>query len=146
MVYCRRALRWQDTPMILFVDDNPENCLPFAIYLKRRGYPVECVEGGAAALELVRTRTPTLIVLDEMMPGMTGRETLAELRRRPELAETPVVFFTGSTMDPGDVGDPHVVGFFRKASLDVVEMCETLQEAYRAELERRAGGGEDRQA
>ena len=122
--------------MVLFVDDNEDNCRPFMVYLQRRGMEVEWADSGPAALELMRHRTPAVVVLDEMMPDMTGRETLQRMRQHPTLATVPVIFFTGSTLEEHDVIDPDVVGFFRKASLDVADMCQRIIDARAAGLKR----------
>ena len=49
---------------------------------------------GDESLELAHSERPDLIVLDMMMPGRTGLDVAAELRRDPELAETPMVMLT----------------------------------------------------
>ncbi len=58
------------------------------------GFEVTCCEGGQAALDVVAAQTPDLILLDVMMPGLNGPETLAELRKLPHLKGVPVVFMT----------------------------------------------------
>ncbi len=49
---------------------------------------------GDESLELARAARPDLIIIDMMMPGRSGLEVVAELRRDPELAATPVVMLT----------------------------------------------------
>ena len=51
---------------------------------------------GAAALELLQTYRPCLIVLDLLMPVMTGQEMIEAMRKRPELAALPVVVSTSA--------------------------------------------------
>jgi two-component system OmpR family response regulator len=55
---------------------------------------------GEEALRLAGSLLPDVIVLDMMMPGLSGLEVLAELRRRPELASTPVVMLTARAQSP----------------------------------------------
>lgn len=63
----------------------------------------------AIASLLVAEWTPDVIVLDVMMPDMTGPETLVELRRNPRLAETPVLFMTARGRDT-DIKDYMALG------------------------------------
>lgn len=53
----------------------------------------QCASGPEALIQ-VRQFTPDVILLDMMMPGMTGKETLAHIRQLPGLAKTPAVFMT----------------------------------------------------
>ena len=54
---------------------------------------IQC-ETGEVALQRVKDFTPDIILLDMMMPGLTGIETLAEMRKMPHLADVPAVFMT----------------------------------------------------
>lgn len=54
---------------------------------------VQCASG-EDALAKVDTYTPDVVLLDMMMPGMTGRQTLEKLRKRPEFASIPAIFMT----------------------------------------------------
>ncbi len=64
------------------------------------GYRVTCCESGQAALDVVAGgAVPDLFLLDVMMPGMNGPETLAALRRRPELDAVPIVFMTARVQE-----------------------------------------------
>lgn len=58
------------------------------------GFKVMACESGEAALAEVESFAPQLILLDVMMPGMTGPETLTRLRALPASAATPVAFMT----------------------------------------------------
>jgi len=117
--------------MILIVDDHLDNCGLLLKVLALRKLPAECVESGEAALAWVRARVPGVVVMDEMMPGLSGRETVRLMREIPGLASTPVIFYTGSNLDPAEVEDLGAVGFFRKGSSDVMEVLNTIENAYR---------------
>ena len=62
--------------------------------LEPDGYAIHEAKDGDESLELARSLRPDLIVLDVMMPGRSGQEVLAELRRDEELRATPVVMLT----------------------------------------------------
>ena len=62
------------------------------------GYEVCLCEDGRTALDMIQEFRPELILLDVMMPGLTGPETLHELRKMPEMDRTPVVFLTAKAM------------------------------------------------
>ena len=79
---------------ILWVDDEIDLLQPYIIYLNGKGYDVTTASNGQDALEIVGARTFDIVFLDENMPGLTGLETLQEIKRlRPEV---PVVMITKS--------------------------------------------------
>jgi two-component system cell cycle sensor histidine kinase/response regulator CckA len=80
---------------VLVVDDEPMVRLVTTKLLRLRGHTVDDADGGAAALDCLDTLQYDLVVTDLSMPGMSGRELAAEVRRRfPAL---PVVLLTGDT-------------------------------------------------
>jgi two-component system OmpR family response regulator len=62
------------------------------------GLQVETCSCGEEALERAKSIAPDLILLDVMMPGIDGPTTLEELRKIPELKQTPIVFMTAKVM------------------------------------------------
>ena len=79
---------------ILIVDDNPENLTVLGELLCER-YSVRAANSGARALQLaMQTPLPDLILLDIMMPGMSGYEVLERLQDTPKLRDIPVIFTT----------------------------------------------------
>lgn len=79
---------------ILVVDDEPDISALVAYHLARDSYRVRTAADGLEAIRAVEAETPDLIVLDLMLPGMSGLELLAELRRRDESREIPVILLT----------------------------------------------------
>ena len=79
---------------ILWADDEIDLLKPHVLFLEKKGYQITPVNSGADALEQVGERNFDLVFLDENMPGMTGLETLAQIKStRPSL---PVVMITKS--------------------------------------------------
>jgi two-component system phosphate regulon response regulator PhoB len=79
---------------ILVVEDERDIAALVAYHLTKEGYRVRTAEGGTEALEAAASERPDLLILDLMLPGLSGYEVLGELRRRPELIEVPVIVLT----------------------------------------------------
>jgi two-component system phosphate regulon response regulator PhoB len=79
---------------ILVVEDERDIAALVAYHLTREGYRVRTAEGGNEALEAVAAERPDLVLLDLMLPGFSGYEVLAEMRRRAELEEVPIIVLT----------------------------------------------------
>jgi two-component system phosphate regulon response regulator PhoB len=79
---------------ILVVDDEPDISALVAYHLARESYRVRTASSGPEALAAIAADPPDLIVLDLMLPGMSGLEVLAEIRRRPELEHVAVILLT----------------------------------------------------
>ncbi|MAE43507.1 MAG: hypothetical protein CMF63_00675 [Magnetovibrio sp.] len=80
---------------ILHVEDEPDIQEVARLTLESMGgFTVETCGSGQEALDKAPGFAPDLILLDVMMPGMDGPATLRELRKLPEIAETPIVFMT----------------------------------------------------
>jgi putative two-component system response regulator len=82
------------SPRILVVDDNEANRTLLASFLKRDGYDVRFAPDGAAALQLVRSDLPDLVLMDVMMPGMNGFDACHTLKRDARTRLIPVVLVT----------------------------------------------------
>jgi two-component system, OmpR family, phosphate regulon response regulator PhoB len=84
----------KSAPRILVVEDERDIAALVAYHLMKEGYRVRTAEGGQEALDAARAERPDLILLDLMLPGFSGYQVLSEIRRRPDLAEVPVVILT----------------------------------------------------
>ncbi len=79
---------------ILWVDDEIEYLKPHIMFLQTKGYDIEACNNGYDALDLIKNNNYELVILDEMMPGITGLETLTKIKEvRPTV---PVVMVTKS--------------------------------------------------
>ena len=80
--------------VILIVDDTPDNLLVLFSYLEKQGYKVLLAEDGATALQIAQTQAPDLILLDVLMPELSGFETCRRLKAKSITREIPIIFLT----------------------------------------------------
>ena len=80
--------------LILVVDDEVRIVRMIRMNLEHDGYDVIEANSGQQALDLVRSRMPNLVILDVMMPGLDGYETLSILR---EISQVPVIMLTAKS-------------------------------------------------
>src|SRR5437867_4405240 len=83
---------------VLVVDDMPVNVKLLADLLAVKGYAVVTAANGAEALAKVDKEQPGLVLLDVMMPGMSGYDVCRKLRENPATAMLPVIMVTA--LDP----------------------------------------------
>ena len=83
---------------ILVVDDTPQNLKLLGDLLSVKGYRVSTAANGEEALAKVAAEKPDLVLLDVMMPGISGYEVCKRIRANPETALLPVVMCT--SLDP----------------------------------------------
>lgn len=86
--------KYMNTGLLLWVDDEIELLKAHILFLEKKGYEVITVSNGTDAIEECRQHTFDLVLLDEMMPGLTGLETLQVIKEI--LPATPVVMVTKS--------------------------------------------------
>ena len=80
--------------LLLWVDDEIELLKAHILFLEKKGYEVQTTSNGADAIDLCRQQTYDLILLDEMMPGLSGLETLQQIKDIQPA--TPIVMCTKS--------------------------------------------------
>ena len=86
-----------DAPsLILVVDDEPRNVQVVGALLLKHGHEVIAASSGPEALAKLEFAKPDLILLDVMMPGMTGFELCRILQEKPELRDTPIIFLSAA--------------------------------------------------
>ena len=81
-------------PLILVVDDNQQNLELIQAYMEDLECETAAARDGIEALEMVAQRKPDLILLDVMMPRMSGFEVCRRLKNNPETGDIPVIMVT----------------------------------------------------
>ena len=82
------------THRILVVDDEPDITALVAYHLAKAGFRVSTAANGTDALNAAREERPDIVILDLMLPGLSGYDVLAELRKRDETREVGVILLT----------------------------------------------------
>lgn len=117
-------------PLILVVDDDAAVREALELLLEHSGYDVALAEDGAEALDAMADGPlPSLVVLDLMMPVMSGWEALERMRASPVLAGIPVVVFTATGLPRGSMGDAPILS---KTS-DTRAILDTIAQLLRAD-------------
>ena len=91
---------------ILVVEDEDDLAKMLQFNLERDGYGCTVANSGDKALEYIRENPPNLVLLDRMLPGLTGDDVIMALRREPKTAHIPVIMLTAKAEE-----DDQLVGF-----------------------------------
>ena len=81
--------------MILLMDDDENICKVISLYLEKEGMNVQVAHDGATGMEMFRSESPNLVLLDIMMPGMDGIDLIKKLRVNG--ITTPALFLSART-------------------------------------------------
>jgi CheY-like chemotaxis protein len=81
---------------VLIVDDEPDIRFILRHILERGGYEVDEAINGSAALEILESSNPDLVITDLMMPIMDGNELIERLRSDPDTGSIPIMSLTGN--------------------------------------------------
>jgi CheY-like chemotaxis protein len=105
---------------ILLVEDSKFLRIATERALARAGYTMSTAMDGEQALEFAREKLPDLILLDMLLPKMSGPEVLKALKKDPVTADIPVVVFTGlSQKNATRLHDDGAFAFLEKAELSL---------------------------
>jgi two-component system, cell cycle response regulator DivK len=112
------------------VEDNEKNMKLFRDVLRATGYSILEAGTGEEALRAAATHVPALVLMDVQLPGMSGVEALAQLRRDERTASIPVLALTAQAMhgDRERFLDAGFDGYVSKP-VDVVELLRVVEEA-----------------
>lgn len=115
---------------ILLVDDSKFLRLATERALARAGYEVYTAIDGEQALAVAREKLPHLILLDMLLPKMTGPDVLKALKKDPATAGIAVVVMTGlSSKNAERLQQDGAYAFFEKSSLALDKGCDVLLKA-----------------
>ncbi len=90
----KREIEQEKTPTVLVVDDNQQNLELLQAYLESIDCETVSAMDGIEALEVIAKEPPDLILLDVMMPKMSGFEVCKRLKNDPKTADIPVIMVT----------------------------------------------------
>ncbi len=94
---------------VMIIEDEPDAAELFAEMMRLNGYHVLKTYSGAPAMTLIEQEKPDLIILDIMMPGVSGLEVLRYLRERPGSSTIPVVVVSARAT-PEDIEEGMAAG------------------------------------
>ena len=114
---------------ILVVDDNADSVMILRSILEAHGFTVRVANNGVAALEQLREAVPDLILLDVMMPEMSGFEVLEKIKTTHATSKVPVIMVTAKMQDE-DV----MTGYQYGADYYITKPCTAKQLLYGIEL------------
>ena len=119
----------EERPMCLVVDDDADLRSVARHQLEDQGWEVHEAENGVAALRRVAEQTPSLILLDLIMPQLDGFGFVAQLRRNPEWRKIPVVVLTAMDLGPEERArlNGGVERVLQKGAYDLEELQEEIR-------------------
>jgi len=100
--------------VVLLVDDMPQSVGALGQELEAQGYTVLVAHSGEVALQRLGLVTPDAVLLDALMPGLSGFETCRRIKADPALSHIPVIFMTGLSETA------HIVEAFGAGGVDYV--------------------------
>lgn len=119
---------------IAIIEDDMAISQMYRLKFEAEGYEVETAENGKVGLELAEAFKPDIILLDLMMPEMTGDEMLTELRKKPWGKTVTVIILTnlGEEEAPKTLRELKVHSFIVKAEMTPRQVAERVKQALNA--------------
>jgi DNA-binding response OmpR family regulator len=114
---------------IAIIEDDQAISQMYRIKFEAEGYTVETAENGVLGLELIEKMHPDIILLDLMMPVMTGEEMLSKLREQPWGKDLKVIILTnrGEQEIPPEVKQLNVTALILKADMTPRQVAELVK-------------------
>ena len=111
----------------MVVDDNEDNRILLLEYLKSLGFILKEAEDGREGLEIAQEFQPDVILVDLLMPVMNGKETIAAIRKDPQLQDKLILMISASIQSIRDSSALNCDGFLAKP-IDLNELLELLEQ------------------
>jgi CheY-like chemotaxis protein len=113
---------------VLIVDDNADQGRPLALILRHSGYEAQFVTSGEDALTKVRDEPVGLMIVDMMMPGMSGLEVLRHVRNNPQTQAIPVVIYSACSeeREMAKARNEGANDYWVKVSMRLDEICRRI--------------------
>jgi signal transduction histidine kinase/CheY-like chemotaxis protein len=120
-----------EKPCVLVVDDEPANREWLKRILEPAGFAVIQARGGKEAIELARSRKPDLVLLDLMMPEVTGFDVVEALRADEGTKSTPIMVLTAKHLTESDIHqlNGHVSTILKRGSTGATDLLQLLRQA-----------------
>lgn len=125
----------QTRRIILVVDDEPEITRMLQVMLEHHGYEVRRAHGTAQGMHMLESEPPDLVLLDLMMPHLSGVELCAYIRRDPRTAKVPVIVYTAANNEQVvqsamEAGATKIL----PKTIDRSELIEAIDEAFSTQV------------
>jgi DNA-binding response OmpR family regulator len=119
-----------EKPRILVVDDEPANREWLKRILEPAGFAVIQARGGREAIDLARTRKPDLVMLDLMMPEVTGFDVVEAMRADDAMKTTPIMVLTAKHLTEADIRqlNGHVSTILKRGSTGAADLLGLLRQ------------------
>lgn len=120
----------QNIKMVFVVEDDKFMRNLLINKLQKEGFQTEGIPSGEEALELMKTKTPNLILLDLILPNMDGFEVIQHLKSDPRLSNIPVLILSnlGEKKDIEKAEEIGVAGFLIKANFTPSEIIKKIHD------------------
>ena len=124
----RNSNSQEKPPIVLFIDDSPVDRAYIDKILTRNGFKVLLAENGIDGIKLAKQEMPDLILLDILLPKVSGIEISKQIKQDPGIEHIPIVFFTTLDAPRGFVNfsDYGAVGFIPK-SISTVDLIRQVK-------------------
>lgn len=114
---------------VAIIEDDIAISQMYRLKFETEGYEVETADNGKIGLELIEAFSPDIVLLDLMMPTMTGDEMLVELRKKPWGKDVPVIILTnmGEEEAPVALKNLGVHSYIVKAEMTPRQVAERVK-------------------